>query len=79
MDKEELIKLIESIDFEQVQSFKLNYLKEKPSRYNEQNKIESLCYGDDFIDCVQREMRHIHQRIDRIGEDVFRLNNKEEK
>ena len=44
MDKEELIKLIESIDFEQVQSFKLNYLKEKPSRYNEQNKIESLCY-----------------------------------
>lgn len=30
MEKQELIKLIESIDFEQVQSFKLNYLKEKP-------------------------------------------------
>ena len=78
MDKQELIKLIENIDFEQVRSFKLNYIKEKPSRF-EENKIESICYGDDFIDCVQREMSHIHQRIDRIGEDVFRLTNKEEK
>lgn len=79
MDKQELIKLIESIDFEQVKSFKLNYLKEKPSRFNEQNNVETLCYGDDFIECVQHEMNHIHQRIDRIGEDLFRLSNKEEK
>lgn len=71
--------MLQSIDFQDVVSFKLNYRKEKPSRFNEENRIESICYGEDFIDCMQREMNHIHQRIDRIGEDVFRLNNKEEK
>jgi hypothetical protein len=80
MDKEELIKLIESIDFKKVKSFKLNYLKEESSRFNfDNNPIESLCYGEDFVESVQHEMQHLHQRIDRFGEDVFRLVNKEEK
>lgn len=80
MDREQLINLLQSIDFQDVISFKLNYRKEKPSRFNdEENRIESICYGEDFIDCMQRELNHIHQRIDRIGEDVFKLNNKEEK
>lgn len=79
MKKQELIKLIESIDFEQVKGFRLNYLKEKQNRFNESNEIETLCYGEDFINYMQREMSHMHQRIDRIGENLFRLRNKEEK
>lgn len=80
MDKEELIKLIESIDFKKVKSFKLNYLKEEANRFNgEVGPIESLCYGEDFIDYMNREVQHLYSRIDRIGEDVFRLMNKEEK
>lgn len=80
MDKEELIKLIESLDFKHVKSFKLNYLREEPSRFNnEVGPIESICYGEDFIDYMNHEVQHLHNRIDRIGEDVFRLVNKEEK
>lgn len=80
MDKEELLKLIESIDFKKVKSFKLNYFKEDSSRFDFSiNPIQSLCYGEDFIDSVQQEMKYIHQRLDGMGGDVFRLVNKEEK
>ena len=51
MTKEEFIKLIESLDFEELCCATINYRKRKPSTYidnGEDTEIKTLCLGENL-------------------------------
>ena len=79
MNKEELIKLIETIDFEEVRCMTLSYYKKKPKKnytyYEDTEDInpKTITFGTNLeslinenYNCIRNEMNELYRRISEL-------------
>lgn len=83
MNKEELIKLIESIDFEIATNLELTYCKEKPKNtpyYNEADRYDmerkTITFNKDFESLLNERTNWIDRRIDDLYTGIQQLEEK---
>lgn len=71
MNKEELINLLNVLDFEEVRSMTLTYYKKKPSKYNyndEDYNPKTICVGTDLEKLIIENAEYSRQR----DNDIYR-------
>lgn len=79
MNKEEFIKLLETLDFEELRCATISYYKKKPTNYsygNEDYNPKTICIGTDLEKLINEE----HSYTCHLFEDAMRrINNLESK
>lgn len=79
MNKKEFIKLIETIDFEELRCATISYYKKKPnqySSYNEDYKPKTICIGTDLEKLINEEHSYTYHLFE---ETIRRINDLENK
>lgn len=78
MNKEEFIKLIETLDFEELESATINYYKKKPNNYSydKDHSLKTICIGTDLEKLIEAERSHTNYLLE---ETMRRINNLESK
>lgn len=78
MSKEELIKFIESIDFELMTNLSITYYKEKPSSYygnNDDDKYrpKTINFNRDYEYMLNDRIRSINEDLSNIRERIYNI------
>ena len=83
MTKEELIKFIESVEFETATNLVLTYCKKKPKNtpyYSEEDRCDmekkTITFNKDFEHILNEQNNWINRRIDDVYEGIRQLEEK---
>ena len=86
MNKEELIRFIESVDFEITTNLELTYCKKKPKStpyYNEEDRYDmeqkTITFNKNFENLLNERMNWVDRRIDDLHAGIRQLEEKVEK
>lgn len=82
MNKEELIKMIETLNFEEVRCMTLSYYKEKPSKYNygsEDINPKTICIGTDLERLIHENAEYSRQRHNELYREIEKIKQKTNK
>lgn len=63
MDKEELIKLIETLEFDEIIDIKMSYKKKKENRLNDEYEIKTICFGNDLEENLKYRISDLYNAI----------------
>ena len=63
MNKEELIKLIETLEFDEIIDIKMSYKKKKEKRWNDEYEIKTICFGNDLEEKMYSIKNNLEYRI----------------
>jgi len=81
MSKEELIKLLETLDFEELRCATINYYKKKPNNYSygdEDYNPKTICIGTDLEKLINEEHLHTCHLFEDTMRRINDLESKEE-
>ena len=76
MTKEELIELLNTLDFEEVRCMTLSYYKKKPSKYdysNEDCNPKTICIGTDLEKLINENAEYSRQRDNEIYRELEKI------
>lgn len=76
MNKEEFIKLIETLEFEELRCANISYYKKKPSRYNygdEDVDPKTICIGTDLERLISDNEKCNHYRFNDLYSEIEKL------
>lgn len=79
MNKEEFIKLIETLDFEELRCATISYYKKKPNKYcsyNEDYNPKTICIGTDLERLINEYSEHNRHQTNEIYKIITDLENK---
>lgn len=78
MTKEELIELLNTVNFEEVRCMTLSYYKKKPNKYNysdEDCASKTICIGTDLEKLIKENEEYSRLRCNEIYREVEKLKN----
>ena len=76
MTKEELIELLNTLNFEEVRCMTLSYYKKKPSKYdysNEDCNPKTICIGTDLEKLINEIAEYSRQRDNEIDRELEKI------
>lgn len=76
MTKEELIELLNTLNFEEVRCMTLSYYKKKPSKYdysNEDCNPKTICVGTDLEKLINENAEYSMRRDDDIYRELEKI------
>ncbi len=76
MTKEELIELLNTLNFEEVRCMTLSYYKKKPSKYdysNEDCNPKTICIGTDLEKLINEIAEYSRQRDNEIYRELEKI------
>ena len=76
MTKEELIELLNTLNFEEVRCMTLSYYKKKPSKYdysNEDCNPQTICIGTDLEKLINEIAEYSRQRDNEIYRELEKI------
>ena len=63
MSKEELIKLIETLEFDEIIDIKMSYKKKKENIWNDEYEIKTICFDNDLEEKMYSIKDNLEYRI----------------
>ena len=82
MNKEEFIKLIQTLDFEELRCATISYYKKKSSKYNwgdEDSRPKTICIGTDLEKLINEESSRTYDLFKEAMNRIDYLENKGDK
>lgn len=82
MNKEEFIKLLQTLNFEELRCATISYYKKKPSKYNwgdEDNNPKTICIGTDLEKLINEERSYTCNLFEETMRRIDNLENKGDK
>lgn len=76
MSKEQLLKILETLDFEEIKCMTLSYYKKKPSQYNYGDNDcnpKTICIGTDLEKLINEYRGYQNQEIQEIYRELEKL------
>ena len=72
MNKEELIKLIETLKFDEIIDIKIFYKKKKENRWNYEYEIKTICFGNDLEEKMNSKKDNLEYRINDLYDAILK-------